>query len=64
MWKVLFWRKEMMNDYYEKQAEKILSLDSNWINRDDEIKNLCIKIMINTLKYMENNNVKKEIINL
>lgn len=54
----------MMNDYYEKQAEKILSLDSNWINRDDEIKNLCIKIMINTLKYMENNNVKKEIINL
>ena len=64
MWKVLFWRKEMMNDYYEKQAEKILSLDSNWINRDDEIKNLCIKIMINTLKYIENNNFKKEIFNL
>lgn len=53
-----------MNKDYKKQAKKILSLDSNWINRDDEIKNLCIKIMINTLKYMENNNFKKEIFNL
>ena len=55
MWKVLLWRKEIMNEDYEKQAEKILSLDSNWKNRDDNFKKLSIKFMTNTLKYMENN---------
>ena len=51
----------MMNKDYEKQAEKILSLDSNWKNRDDNFKKLSIKFMTNTLKYIENNNFKKEI---
>ena len=57
----------MMNKDYEKQAEKILSLDSIWKNKSNkskEFKELSIKFMANTLKYMENNNFKKEIINL
>ena len=53
-----------MNKDYEKQAEKILSLDSNWKDRDENFKELSIKIMANTLKYIENNNFKKEIFNL
>ena len=43
----------MMNKDYEKQAEKILSLDSNWINRDDNFKQLSIKFMANYLRYVE-----------
>ena len=55
----------MMNKDYEKQAEKILSLDSNWKNRDENFKELSIKIMANTLKYVENHNIEnKEIVNL
>ena len=55
----------MMNKDYEKQAEKILSLDSNWKNRDDNFKELSIKFMTNTLKYMESHNIEdKEIVNL
>lgn len=56
-----------MNKDYEKQAEKILSLDSIWknkSNKSEQFKKLSIKFMANTLKYMENNNFKKEIINL
>lgn len=54
-----------MNKDYEKQAEKILSLDSNWKNRDDNFKKLSIKFMANSLKYAESHNIKdKEIVNL
>lgn len=55
----------MMNYYYEKQAEKILSLDSNWKNRDEKFKEMAIQIMANSLRYAESHNIKnEEIINL
>ena len=43
-----------MNKDYEKQAEKILSLDSIWKNKSEQFKKLSIKFMANTLKYIEN----------
>lgn len=65
MWKVLFWRKEMMNDDCKKQAEKILSLDSNWKNKDEKFKEMAIQIITNSLRYTEIHNIKnEEIINL
>lgn len=55
----------MMKDEYEKSAEKILSLDSNWINRDEKFKEMTIQIMTNCLRYVESHNIKnEEIINL
>ena len=54
-------KKEMAKDEYKKSAEKILSLDSNWKNKSEQFKKLSIQIMVNTLKYIENNNFKKEI---
>ena len=55
----------MINKDYEKQAEKILSLDSNWKNRDDNFKQLSIKFMANYLRYVENHNIEnEEIVNL
>ena len=55
----------MIKDKYEKSAEKILSLDSNWKNRDNNFKKLSIKVMANSLRYVESHNIKnKEIINL
>ena len=49
----------------KKQAEKILSLDSIWKNRDEKFKEMTIQIMANSLRYDENHNIKnKEIINL
>ena len=37
----------------KKQAEKILSLDSIWKNRDEKLKEMTIKIMANNLRYDE-----------
>jgi hypothetical protein len=45
----------MMNDGYEKQAKKILLLDSIWKNKSEQFKELSIKVMANTLKYIEDN---------
>ena len=55
----------MTKDEYKKSAEKILSLDSNWKNRDEKFKEMTIQIMTNYLKYAESHNIKnEEIINL
>lgn len=55
----------MMNDNYEKQAEKILSLDSNWENRDEKFKEMAIQIMANTLRYTDSlKNYNENIFNL
>lgn len=43
----------MIKDEYEKSAEKILSLDSNWKNGDDNFKKATIRVIANTLKYIE-----------
>lgn len=51
----------MMNKDYEKQAEKILSLDSNWKNRDDNFKEATIRVMTNTLKYIETHKNTKNV---
>lgn len=57
-----------MNKNYEKQAEKILSLDSIWknkSNKSEQFKELSIKIMVNTLKYIDSlKNYNENIFNL
>lgn len=60
-----FLEKRMMSNDYEKQAEKILSLDSNWKNRSEKFKEMTIQIMANSLRYAETHNIKnEEIVNL
>ena len=55
----------IMKDKYEKSAEKILSLDSNWKNRGEKFKEMTIQIMANSLRYTETHNIKnEEIVNL
>ena len=44
----------------KKQAEKILSLDSIWKNRDEKFKEMTIQIMANSLRYAENHNIKNK----
>ena len=54
-----------MNKDYEKQAEKILPLDSIWKNRDEKFKEMTIQIMANSLRYDKSHSIKnKEIVNL
>lgn len=43
----------------KNQQKKILSLDSNWKNRDEKFKEMAIQIMTNCLKYAESHNIKK-----
>ena len=49
-----------MKDEYEKSAEMILSLDSNWKNRGEKFKEMTIQIMANSLRHAESHNIKKE----
>lgn len=48
-----------------KNKQKILSLDSNWENRDEKIIEMEIQIMANSLRHDKSHNIKnEEIINL